>query len=487
MLKFQFKNSYLELPESFYRYVSLQSPMDPKLIAFNERLACELKIPSNQVEACKNMILGVELPAGSASVALAYAGHQFGHFSPQLGDGRALLIGEVDSQDGRHYDLVLKGSGQTPFSRGGDGKSPLGPVIREYLLSEAMHALGIATTRALAATATGEMVYRQEFLQGGLFTRVASSHIRVGTFEYFAARRDLNALKLLSKYCIDRHYPSLKFDQTNESYFEFLSMFADKMAQLVASWMSVGFIHGVMNTDNCSLAGETLDYGPCAFVDEYVPDKVYSSIDTQGRYAFSQQARIAQWNLARLADCLSLLIVSEEKAGFQNVEELNAIVLDFPNRFNQCWLEKMRAKMGMTTASKDDEAFIIRWLNILSSQSLDYTNSFRLLASALSSEDSKLQDTEAVGDFLLAWKQHLKHQHRDLESIASDMNQHNPVYIPRNHLVEKAINRSYLGDFGYFERLKSIWEHPYHWQPHCEDLAQGPQESERVLQTFCGT
>ncbi len=470
----QLEHSYAQLPDRFHAVAPPQAARAPKLLAWNAVLASELGLEwlgPQQAETAQ-IFSGGPLPEEFAPIALAYAGHQFGHFVPQLGDGRAVLIGEVTSSSGQRFDIQLKGSGRTPFSRGGDGRSWLGPVIREYLLSEAMHRLGVPTTRALAAVATGEEVYRDEPLPGGVFTRVASSHLRIGTFQFFAARKDTEALQTLTDYAIDRHYPEARDAPIPAA--AFLTAVVARQARLVAHWMSIGFIHGVMNTDNTSIAGETLDYGPCAFMDEFHFDKVFSSIDQHGRYAYGNQPGIAQWNLARLAECL--LMICDDQPAFE------AALAEFPDRFQAHWLKLMGKKLGIADAASEDIALIHGWLEHLQNNHLDFTLSFRELADQLST------DGEArFGEFESVWRQRVLGQGVEPEVIAGAMNRVNPLYIPRNHRVEQAIASAVEGDFSMFEEMHAVLESPYVEQREFAHYAKAPQPSERVMQTFCGT
>jgi uncharacterized protein YdiU (UPF0061 family) len=424
-------------------------------------------------ERLAHIFSGNQLPEGAEPIALAYAGHQFGHFVPQLGDGRAVLLGEVISRsNGQRYDLQLKGSGQTPFSRRGDGKSSLGPVIREYVLSEAMYRMGVPTTRALAAVQTGETVYRDTIMPGGVLTRVASSHLRIGTFEYFAARQDLDALRTLANYAIERHYPEVK--EAPQPIVAFFGKVVEAQAALVAHWMDIGFIHGVMNTDNSSISGETIDYGPCAFMDEFDYNKVFSSIDQNGRYAYGQQAAIAQWNLARLAECLLQLGDAQAliEAEFARYHDL----------FEQHYLQRMRRKLGLTIEKPGDKGLINAWLQHLQDHALDYTLSFRRLGARLDAEGPP-----EFGEFETRWKQRIAYQPESPSSIRQRMDTVNPLFIPRNHQVERAIQAAISGDLSVFHELNQVLQQPFGEQPQFSSYAEPPQPYERVTRTFCGT
>ena len=444
------------------------------MLAWNDELAGFLGLPVSDKtpEELALWFSGTEVPQGAEPLAQAYAGHQFGHFVPQLGDGRALLLGEVVARDGQRYDIQLKGSGQTPFSRRGDGRSALGPVIREYLLSEAMHHLGVPTTRALAAVATGETVYRETPTPGGVFTRVASSHLRIGTFQYLASREDLDGLRLLTDYSIQRHYPEAAAE--DQPCLAFYRAVVEAHARLVAHWLDVGFIHGVMNTDNTTISGETLDYGPCAFMDEFVSTKVFSSIDHGGRYGFSNQAPVAQWNLARLAECL--LMLEDDREGFES--ELTR----FGNVFEAAYLGRMRRKLGLVGGEGDDPGLISSFLRHLEENELDYTVSFRSLAGQLADDGPA-----AFGDWEARWKARLSRQDSGVEEVAALLHSANPAFIPRNHQVERAIQGANEGDLSVFNELQSVLTRPFDDQPSWSEYARPPSREERVTMTFCGT
>jgi uncharacterized protein YdiU (UPF0061 family) len=469
-----FDNSYARLPQNFYVRVSPSHVPAPCLLAWNEELAQDLglsELGDTEIELAL-IFSGNEVPAGAEPIALAYAGHQFGHFVPQLGDGRAVLLGEVLSAEGRRHDVQLKGSGQTPFSRNGDGKSSLGPVIREYIVSEAMHNLGVPTTRALAAVTTGEHVYRETTMPGAVLTRVASSHLRVGTFEFFAARDDRDAVRTLADYAIARLYPEVR-DEVRP-YRDFFGQVLERQAALIAHWMDVGFIHGVMNTDNTSIAGETIDYGPCAYMDEFQLNKVFSSIDRAGRYAYDRQAAIAHWNLARLAECLMLL--DDDQPAFE--EELGR----FSGLFQDHYYKRMRTKLGLTTDESDDESLIGEWLQHLQSKELDYTMSFRQLGARICSDGPP-----KFGEFELKWKRRIENQPQALTEIQALMNSVNPLYIARNHQVEKAIQSAIAGDLSTFEELLEVLKNPFQEQREFAGYATPPAPEQRVTRTFCGT
>jgi len=467
-------HSYARLPEGFHAKVEPVAAPAPSLLAWNSDLAVELGLDSlaeNEAELA-GIFSGSSIPAGVQPIALAYAGHQFGHFVPQLGDGRAALLGEVITEAGERYDIQLKGSGRTAYSRGGDGKSWLGPVLREYIVSEAMHHLGIPTTRALAAVATGDSVRRESMLPGAVFTRVASSHLRVGTFEYFAARRNTDALRTLADYAIERHFPEAKKDDA--PYVAFFRRVSERQAELVAGWMSVGFIHGVMNTDNTSIAGETLDYGPAAYMDEFRFNKVFSSIDQQGRYAFENQMPIAQWNLARLAECL--LLLCDARSDFETA------LSDFPAYYDSCYLNRMRPKLGLLDTEDDDVALINDWLTFLQDNTLDFTLSFRQLATRFDASDPP-----QFGEFEQRWRRRIGGQGNESAECVALMNSVNPIFIPRNHRIEQAIQKAVAGDMTNFRDLNVVLAQPFSEQAEYSKYAEAPKPGERVTETFCGT
>ena len=468
-----FDNTYADLPSGFYSAVTPDAVAAPTLLCWNEALADELGLGAglnDEQLAC--VFSGNESLAGSQPLAMAYAGHQFGHFVPQLGDGRAALLGEVVTRAGHRVDLQLKGSGRTPFSRGGDGKSWLGPVLREYILSEAMHRLGVPTTRALAAVATGEAVHRESPLPGGVFTRVAASHLRVGTFQYFAARRDVESLRVLADYAIDRHYPEARAHASPDV--EFFRLMLERQAELVAHWMSIGFIHGVMNTDNTAIAGETIDYGPAAYIDEIRFDKVFSSIDERGRYAFGNQPAIAQWNLARLAE--TLLPLGADKT------ELEDVLAKFADVYGERYLALMGPKLGLFQVEDADAELVAGFLQYLSDHQLDYTLSFRHLALR-----AEAKDQSRFGAFEMTWRDRLHQQGRTAAEVMTLMNSVNPLFIPRNHRVEQAIAAALEGDLSVVHDMNTVLKQPFTQQPDFAHYAEAPEPRERVTRTFCGT
>ncbi|MBF0192842.1 MAG: YdiU family protein [Magnetococcales bacterium] len=486
---FHFHNSYQTLPERFYTRVVPVPVADPRLIVFNHALADELGLdPAILEPSAPDLFSGNRLPTDAAPIAMVYAGHQFGHFVPRLGDGRAILLGEVIDRNGKRRDIQLKGSGKTPYSRQGDGRAWLGPVLREYLLSEAMHALGIPTTRALAAVTTGEIVRREQPLPGAILTRVAASHIRIGTFEYFAARGDYHAVQALADHVLARHFPDLVPE--HDRYWALLQAVTERQAYLVARWMLVGFIHGVMNTDNMTVSGETIDYGPCAFLDAYDPATVFSSIDTWGRYAFGKQPDIAAWNLARLAGALIPIMEPDN----QNARErASAVIHGFPARFTQYWLEGMRRKIGLGSCAEEDVALIQDLLAAMQAGAADFTLTFRRLcaASVNAGTDETLRvlftQPAAFDAWAVRWRARLQQDTlSDAERLAS-MRATNPAYIPRNHRVEAALEAALQGDTGPFETLLALLRHPWDDRPALAEYADPPPPSQWPFQTFCGT
>jgi uncharacterized protein YdiU (UPF0061 family) len=472
VIMLNFDNTFIQLPENFYEKVSPDQFSAPELIAFNEEFALELGMePPFDHKELAQYFAGQKLFTGSEPLAKAYAGHQFGNFVPQLGDGRAVLLGEIVTKNKR-YDIQLKGAGQTRFSRRGDGRSALGPVLREYLVSEAMQALNIATTRALAAVSTGEKVMRETPLPGGVFTRIASSHIRVGTFEYHFHRGDMNNLKVLADYTIKRHYPEVLAQE--DTYFEFFKAVAKRKLKLVAQWMGVGFIHGVMNTDNTSIAGETIDFGPCAFMDHYVANKVYSSIDRMGRYAYNNQAPIALWNLSSFASCLVHLMPGNLE---KNIALLQEYFLQLEKDSQNYWLEVMSKKLGISNPINADKKLIELFLQHLETNHLDFTNSFRAIPQMLESNE----------EVFLAIHKRLEQESTSREEQIHLMNVSNPYLIPRNHQVEKAIEMGLHGNYDYFHYLNKAYKNPFQEQKELEDLTLPPRPEEIVHQTFCGT
>jgi uncharacterized protein YdiU (UPF0061 family) len=489
-MRLGFEHSYSALAPRFYASVEPTPVANPQIVVFNRRLAGELGLEPDVIEReAAAMFSGNRLPEDAKPIAMAYAGHQFGSFVPRLGDGRAILLGELRGRDGVLRDLQLKGAGLTPFSRGGDGRAALGPMLREYLISEAMHALGIPTTQSLAVVTTGEQVFREDVLPGAVLARVAASHVRVGTFQYFAARGDQEALRELLDYVIARHYPDAR--HADVPALAVLKAVAERQVALIADWMLVGFIHGVMNTDNMAISGETIDYGPCAFMDQYNPNMVFSSIDRNGRYAYANQPVIAQWNLARFAETLLPLIESDaDKA----VGLAIAVVEPFIAQFDAKYLEGMRRKIGLASALEGDADLIKRLFTTMHTAEADFTLTFRRLALAAESPGERtalhelFAQNSGIDAWLKDWHQRLAHDAQTTAERAASMRRVNPAFIPRNHRVEAALNAaSDSGDFKPFHELLGILQRPYDDQPEVAEYEQPPQPAERVLQTFCGT
>ncbi|MDX3908922.1 MAG: YdiU family protein [Sphingobium sp.] len=487
---FPFDNSYARLPDRFFARVAPAVAPAPVLIRVNRGLATALGLDADWLESPEGLevLSGKRVAEGAEPIAMAYAGHQFGNFVPQLGDGRAILLGEVVDTHGHRKDIQLKGAGRTPFSRGGDGRAVLGPVLREYVVSEAMAALGIATTRALAAVTTGEKVMRDAVLPGAVLTRVASSHIRVGTFQYFAARQDVEGLQTLTRYVIDRHYPDAAVEENPAR--AFLDSVITAQAKLVASWLLVGFIHGVMNTDNTSVAGETIDYGPCAFMDAYDPATVFSSIDRGGRYAYGNQPQIMQWNLTRLAETLLPLLADEEEAAIELAQEA---LSSFAAQFEQAYHSGLMRKLGLFTTRDGDMELARDMLSAMTQNQVDFTLFFRRLADAEApgSPDEPIRALfvdPTVCDALLArWRERIA-QEAGEENRRDLMRLVNPAYIPRNHRIEAMIKSAVEeGDFAPFEELLTVLAKPYDDQLEWAHYMDPPQEHERVRATFCGT
>jgi len=485
---FPFLNQYASLPAGCYSFVTPQPVPRPQLIRANRILAGELGIDADAMtsDAGIAILAGNVTASGSRPLAMAYAGHQFGNWVPSLGDGRALLLGEVEGRDGQIHDIQLKGSGRTPYSRNGDGLAAIGPVLREYIVSEAMHALGVPTTRALAALTTGEPVYRERTLPGAILVRVARSHIRVGTFQYFLARTMTDEIKALADLLIARCHPHLQ--DAEERYRELLHAVVEGQANLVARWMALGFIHGVMNTDNMSASCETIDYGPCAFMDTYAANRVFSSIDHHGRYAYINQPAIALWNLGRLATCLLPLIdENTEKATGMAMESLDA----YPDLFQEAWLQAFRAKTGLEAVDEGDRTLLSALLMTLEESQTDFTEFFRMLSSRDMADAKAPVDPDghppALHDWLCRWKERLGRETATAAERSRSMMLCNPKFIPRNHQIEMAIAHAEGGDFSTFERLADTLMSPYENQPDREDLARPPQPDEIVTRTFCGT
>jgi uncharacterized protein YdiU (UPF0061 family) len=488
---FVFDNSYARLPERFHARLPPDPVSAPRLIRLNHALAEELGLDAQALTSQQGaeIFAGNLLPQGAEPLAMAYAGHQFGHYTPQLGDGRAILIGEMIDREGRRRDIQLKGSGRTPFSRRGDGRAALGPVLREYVVSEAMHALGVPTTRALAAVTTGDQVARETFLPGGIVTRVASSHIRVGTFQYFAAQGDHEAVALLADHAIARHFPQLAGKP--DRHLGFYEGVLERQAALVAHWMSLGFIHGVMNTDNMAISGETIDYGPCAFMDAYDPATKYSFVDEYGRYAYVNQPRVAPWNLARLAEALLPHVDADTERG---IARLGEILGTFPERYRAHWRSHMRAKIGLERDLEGDDALIEDLLETMHQGGADFTLTFRGLADAVFDDgaDEAIRDLFMQGDairaWLPSWRERLTKEALAPGDIATAMRAVNPFVIPRNHRVEAMIEAAVTrDDFGKFDELMRVLAEPFAEKPQHAAFQAPPQAHERVTTTFCGT
>jgi len=487
---FPFQNTYAALPDGFFARVAPTPVAAPRLIKLNRPLAVQLGLDPDLLESPEGaeILAGKRLPDGAEPIAMAYAGHQFGYFVPQLGDGRAILLGEVIDTDGIRRDIQLKGSGPTPFSRRGDGRAALGPVLREYIVSEAMAALGIPTTRSLAAAITGESVMRETALPGAVLTRVAASHIRVGTFQYFAARGDTEGVRRLADHAIARHYPQAA--DAERPYHALLEGVVARQAELVARWLLVGFIHGVMNTDNTSISGETIDYGPCAFLDYYDPAAVFSSIDEQGRYAYANQPRIMLWNLTRLAECL-LPLFSDDKD--KAIEQAQVILGEFPNEFTTAYQSGLRRKIGLFTERDGDEALVQDLLDAMARNQADFTLTFRRLCDAAAEEThddvrALFADPSAYDEWAARWRQRLGEEPQMAAERAAMMRSVNPAFIPRNHRIEAVIQTAVVSDnYTPFEELLAVLAKPYEDQPAFADYANPPKPEQRVLQTFCGT
>lgn len=476
-----FHNTYVKLPESLY---SIQDPIpvkSPKLIIYNKNLGQSLGL--NHVLESDNwtaIFAGNAIPYGAFPIAQAYAGHQFGYFT-KLGDGRAILLGEQLTSEGKRFDIQLKGSGRTIYSKGGDGRAALGPMLREYIISEAMHSLGIPTTRSLAVVTTGENVFRETALTGAILTRVASSHIRVGTFQYVSAFAKNKELKLLADYTIERHFPEIASDK--DKYLLFLNKVVNKQAQLIAKWQLVGFIHGVMNTDNVTISGETIDYGPCAFMDTFKLSTVFSSIDTTGRYSYINQPNIAPWNLARLADTLIPLIHNDEDTA---IKLATKEVSDFSKIYNSLWFNGMKRKLGMFSQEDEDEDIIIELLSLMEKYKADYTNTFRELTIG-ELDGQSLFNTNEFKSWYEKWILRLNKQKESKEKTVLLMKDNNPSIIPRNHRVEESLAAAQKGDMSVMENLLNVLKNPYDYNKEQEEYTKLPTNCSGTYRTFCGT
>ncbi len=486
---FGFDNSFARELEEFYVPWQAARAPEPRLLKFNRALADELRLNADALDTTvgADIFSGNRVPDGAAPLAQAYAGHQFGGFTPQLGDGRALLLGEVLDTHGNRRDIQLKGSGRTPFSRGGDGKAALGPVLREYLIGEAMHALGIPTTRALAAVTTGEQVFRETALPGAVLTRVSASHLRVGTFQFFAARGEMEKVRQLANYAIARHHPAAR--NSDNPYLAFFQSVAQAQAKLVAQWMSIGFIHGVMNTDNTTISGETIDYGPCAFMDAYNPATVFSSIDLQGRYAYANQPPILTWNLARLAETLIALVdPNKERA----IELLTDAANAAPGLFADAWIARMRAKIGLCSAEDGDVDLVNNLLGAMHQGKADFTLTFRRLSDAVRGDTAPVRalfDDPAIFDtWEKEWRTRLDRDAEAASNRANAMDRVNPIYIPRNHKVEEALAAAVEhDDITAFDALLSVLSAPFDEAAGNEAYAEPGLDTSAPYQTFCGT
>lgn len=477
-----FDNTYIQLPQNFYSLFEPNRVKEPHLVLLNERLATSLGLDASRLKEQVNVLAGNEIPEGGHALAQAYAGHQFGNFT-MLGDGRALLIGEQITPEGERLDLQLKGSGRTTFSRGGDGRAALGPMIREYVISEAMHSLGIPTTRSLSVVTTGELVLREIGLPGAVMTRVASSHLRVGTFQYAAAKGNVDELKNLADYAIERHDSALASEENR--YLAFYQSVLKRQAELIARWQLVGFIHGVMNTDNMTISGETIDYGPCAFMNTYKPDTVFSSIDVQGRYAYGNQPYIANWNLARFAETLLPLIHNDQEQAIKLVQEELAT---FKTTYLNHWYEGMSQKLGLFTIEESDQALIDQLLHIMESAEADFTNTFRALTLDDLNEEPALTCSKEFSEWQDQWKQRLTRQPQSTKEVHQLMKQNNPAIIPRNHRVEEAIDAAVEdGDYTVLNTLLHVLKDPFAYAPEQEAYKQGPGDEGKDYRTFCGT
>jgi len=478
-----FDNSYAGLPEMFYSRIEPNPVADPGLVVLNEPLAAALGLDAEALKSGEGIaaFAGNEMPEGSLPLAEAYAGHQFGHFT-MLGDGRAMLIGEQITPAGERFDIQLKGSGRTPYSRGGDGRAALGPMLREYIISEAMHGLGIPTTRSLAVVTTGEPVYRETVLPGAVLTRVAASHIRVGTFQYAAGGGTIDDLRALADYTWNRHYADA--DPGDNRYLALLKEVIRRQGELIAKWQLAGFIHGVMNTDNMALSGETIDYGPCAFMDAYDPATVFSSIDKQGRYAYGNQPNIAAWNLARLAESLLPLLHEEEEKAIELAEEA---IKGFVDSFYSRWMNGMRAKLGLFHEEPEDESLIKALLDLMREHQADYTNTFKALTFG-KLENVAMSDVEGFREWHARWQERLSRQPESAEEARQLMMNSNPAVIPRNHRVEEALKAAVeTGDLSVMHKLLAVLRNPYAHTPEQEEYAALSEPSAHPYRTFCGT
>ncbi len=480
--EWNFNNSYSKLPPNFFTRILPEPVSNPQILFVNYVLAQELglNLADLSVDELSQLFSGNTLPKGAEPISQAYAGHQFGQFT-YLGDGRAHLIGELIKPDGGRVDIQLKGSGKTPYSRRGDGRAALEPMLREYLISEAMHALHVPTTRSLAVVTTGEPVYRETVLQGAILTRIASSHIRIGTFVYLSAKNDTSGLTTLADYVIARHYAELQ--QSSEPYLDLLKSVMNKQAELITNWIRIGFIHGVMNTDNVAISGETIDYGPCAFMDAYDPQTVFSSIDTLGRYSFGNQPIITQWNLARFAEALLPLLHKNPANAIRIAEET---IHTFSSIFEEKWLAMMRCKLGLFGEQLDDHKLCLDLLNWMMQESADYTNTFRDLSLDVK-PNTETYESNTFQNWYVQWQHRLKQNAKPMKSSREVMHANNPVVIPRNHTVNKSLTAASNGELQLFKELLHVLESPYKNSKEKTPYQFPPTRAEQVFQTFCGT
>tara|TARA_Y100001935_G_scaffold248627_1_gene246059 strand:- start:1037 stop:2488 length:1452 start_codon:yes stop_codon:yes gene_type:complete len=477
---FQFDNTYLTLPNVFYTQMNPTPVSKPELVLLNSPLVTSLELNDVIKNDAALLFSGHMIPEGACPFAQAYAGHQFGHFT-MLGDGRAHVLGEHITPDGQRVDIQFKGSGRTPYSRQGDGRASFGPMLREYIMSEAMHSLGIPTTRSLAVVKTGEDVFRETVLPGAILTRVATSHIRVGSFEFAASNGDQSLVERLLNYTVERHMPDIMGSENLAV--DFLKAVMNQQADLMVHWMRVGFIHGVMNTDNMAISGETIDYGPCAFMDNYDPATVFSSIDRMGRYAFANQPKIAQWNLARLAESLLPLMDQHQDKAIQLAKE---VIEEFPSLYNDRWLHMMKCKLGLFGEEPEDDSLISNLLDWMKKNHMDYTNTFLDLSQEVPPAGKPYQTEEFRGWHADLKRRYQKNQRSIKESMAL-MTQYNPKVIPRNHHVEGALDEALNGNLTRFKALLNVLSNPYEASPHLNEYQSPPAPSDRVYQTFCGT
>ena len=477
-----FDNTYSKLPKSFLENIKPVPVKDPKLIILNKNLAEQLNLDFSKFSDTDlaQMFSGNSLPEGSETIAQAYAGHQFGHFT-MLGDGRAVMLGEHLDKENKRFDIQFKGSGRTSFSRSGDGRAVLGPMLREYIISEAMHALNIPTTRSLAVVSTGEEVIREQMLPGAILTRVASSHIRVGTFQYIAATQNADDLKTLFNYTIDRHYPEIKDSKTKA--LDLLNLLMQKQCELVINWMRVGFIHGVMNTDNMTVSGETIDYGPCAFMDHYHPQTVFSSIDQNGRYSYNNQPRITKWNLARFAECIIPLIDQDEQKAISIATET---INNFEKLYEEKWLNMMRDKLGLFGEDRDDKHLIFELLTWMENNKADFTNTFCNLMDIQSIKDPIYQNQEYL-NWTAKWKKRLEKNNTEKEKYLELMRSVNPIFIPRNHKVEEALKDASENKLETLNQLLEVIKYPYKDNGMLMDYQRPMSNENGDYKTFCGT